>query len=155
MPKPSKMLKYFQNLEKEINKLHALMYAKIAPPPVAFLDREDLTLRKFCHDEVEPILDYLHAIFKVIQKDFPEDVQVMMNVFESMESELDETLKQNELLKNRLLEATLTHDVEKYSLMCSESKNDKLNDEIEKVKSESKDVYENLLKRIKILENDF
>ncbi|GJY65992.1 hypothetical protein Tco_0468230 [Tanacetum coccineum] len=82
------------------------------------------------------------------------DVQVMINVFESMESDLDETLKQNELLNDRLLEATLTHDVEKYVLMYSESKDDNVNVEIEKVKSESKDVQENLLKRIKILENN-
>nr|GEW18207.1 uncharacterized mitochondrial protein AtMg00810-like [Tanacetum cinerariifolium] len=106
-------------------------------------------------EKVEPILDYLHAIFKVIQKEFSKDVQVMMNFFKSMKSELDETMKQNKHLKNQLLEATLTHDVEKYGLMCSESQNDNLNDEIEKVKRESKDVQENLLKRIKILENDF
>ncbi|GKD46865.1 hypothetical protein Tco_1271510 [Tanacetum coccineum] len=91
----------------------------------------------------------------IIQKEFPEDVQVMMNVFESMESELDETLKQNELLNDRLLEATLTHDVEKCVLIHSETKNDNLSVEIEKIQNESKDVQENLLKRIKILENDF
>ncbi|GJZ60946.1 retrotransposable element Tf2 [Tanacetum coccineum] len=39
--------------------------------------------------------------------------------------------------------------------MCSESKNDNLNYEIEKVKSESIDIQENLLKWIKISENDF
>ncbi|GKB00892.1 hypothetical protein Tco_0828936 [Tanacetum coccineum] len=84
-----------------------------------------------------------------------EDVQEMMNVFESMESELCEKLKRNELLNDRLLEATLTHDVEKYVLLHSETMNDNLNVEIEKVKIESKDVQENLLKRIKIIENDF
>ncbi|GKB59484.1 hypothetical protein Tco_0915670 [Tanacetum coccineum] len=62
--------------------------------------------------------------------EFPKDVQVMMNVFESMESELDDTLKQNKLLNDRLLEATLTHDVEKCVLMHSESKNDNLSVEI-------------------------
>ncbi|GJX10986.1 hypothetical protein Tco_0200845 [Tanacetum coccineum] len=66
----------------------------------------------------------------VIQKEFPEDVQVMMNVFESMKSELDETLKQNVLLKDRLLEGTLIHDVEKYVLMHYKTKNDDLNVEI-------------------------
>ncbi|GKD58890.1 hypothetical protein Tco_1296399 [Tanacetum coccineum] len=90
-------------------------------------------------EKVKPILDYLHAIFKVIQKEFPKDVQVMMNVFEGMESETDETLEQNELLKDRVLEATLTHNVEKCVLMCYESKNDNLNDEIEKVNCETKD----------------
>ncbi|GJT37330.1 hypothetical protein Tco_0937195 [Tanacetum coccineum] len=130
MPKPSEILKYFQNLENEISKLHALLDAKTALRRVAFVDLEDLVLRNFCYNEVEPILDYLHVIFKVIQKEFPEDVQVMMNVFESMKSELDETLKQNVLLKDRLLEATLIHDVEKYVLMHSKTKNDDLNVEI-------------------------
>ncbi|GJT84417.1 hypothetical protein Tco_1058759 [Tanacetum coccineum] len=65
--------------------------------------------------------------------------------------ELDETLKQNEILKEKLLEATLIHDVEKCVLMCLESTNDILNDEIKKVKSESKDVQENLLKLSRFL----
>ncbi|GJU77542.1 hypothetical protein Tco_1274612 [Tanacetum coccineum] len=79
-------------------------------------------------------------------KEFPEDVQVMMNVFELMESDLNERLKQNEILEDRLLEVTPNYDVERYVLMCSDSKNDNLNDEIEKVKRESIDIQENLLK---------
>ncbi|GJZ67171.1 zinc finger, CCHC-type containing protein [Tanacetum coccineum] len=145
MPKSSKMLRYFPNLEYEINNLHALLDAKTAPRRTTFLYHEDSTLRKL----VKLIFDYLHAIFKVIQKEFPEDVQVMINVFESMKSELDETLKQNELLKDRILEATLIHDVEKRVLMCYESMNDDLDVEIEKVKSESKDVQENLVAKLK------
>ncbi|GJU18989.1 hypothetical protein Tco_1146955 [Tanacetum coccineum] len=125
------------------------------PRGVAYMDREDSILRIFCYKEVKPILDYLHVIFIVLQKEFTEDVQEMMNVFESMESKLCEKLKRNELLNDRLLEATLTHDVEKYVLLHSEAMNDNLNVEIEKVKIESKDVQENLLKRIKIIENDF
>ncbi|GKA88551.1 hypothetical protein Tco_0810315 [Tanacetum coccineum] len=124
MPKPSKLQKYFQNLEAEIKILKKLVVANISIGGVAYVDREDSILRIFCYKE-------------------------------SMESELCETLKQNELLNDRLLEATLTHDVEKCVLIHSESKNDNLNVEIEKVKSESKDVQENLLKRIKIIENDF
>ncbi|GJY82548.1 hypothetical protein Tco_0495924 [Tanacetum coccineum] len=75
----------------------------------------------------------------------------MMDVFKSMESDLNATWKQNEILKNQLLEATLEHDVEKCVLMCLDSMNDDLTTEIEKVKRESIDVHENLHKRIKIL----
>ncbi|GKB78872.1 hypothetical protein Tco_0945767 [Tanacetum coccineum] len=50
--------------------------------------------------------------FQKDEKEFPEDVKVMMNVFESMESELDE-LNQNELLNDRLLEAILAEDTRK------------------------------------------
>ncbi|GJW84357.1 hypothetical protein Tco_0157502 [Tanacetum coccineum] len=77
------------------------------------------------------------------------------DVFESMESDLDATLKQNEILIDQLLEAILKHDVESCVLMCSDSMNDNLNDEIEKVKRDSIDVQENLLKRIKILKMIF
>ncbi|GJW55233.1 integrase, catalytic region, zinc finger, CCHC-type containing protein [Tanacetum coccineum] len=79
------------------------------------------------------------------KKEFPEEVQDMINVFESMESNLDATLKQNEI----------KHDVESCVLTCSDFMNINLHDEIEKVKMESIDVQENLLKRINILENDF
>ncbi|GKC91285.1 hypothetical protein Tco_1151934 [Tanacetum coccineum] len=79
----------------------------------------------------------------------------MMDVFESMESDLDATWKQNKILNDQLLEATLKHDIERCVLICNDFVNDNSLDEIEKVKWESIDVQENLLKRIKILENDF
>ncbi|GJQ99649.1 hypothetical protein Tco_0522634 [Tanacetum coccineum] len=88
----------------------------------------------------------MHTIFKAIQKAFPEDVRDMMNVFDSMESDLDATLRKSKILKGRLLEATLTHDVERCVLTYSDSMNNNLNDEIEKVKRESIDVQENLIK---------
>ncbi|GJT24406.1 integrase, catalytic region, zinc finger, CCHC-type containing protein [Tanacetum coccineum] len=68
--------------------------------------------------------------------------------------DLDATSKQNEILNDQLLEATLKHDVEKCELMCSDFVNVTLLDEIEKVKRESIDDQENLNKRIKILEYD-
>ncbi|GKB23606.1 retrovirus-related pol polyprotein from transposon TNT 1-94, partial [Tanacetum coccineum] len=40
------------------------------------------------------------------------DIKEMKDVFESTESELDELEKQNDLLKDQLLEASLKHDVE-------------------------------------------
>nr|GEU85160.1 hypothetical protein [Tanacetum cinerariifolium] len=40
-----------------------------------------------------------------------QDIKEMKDVFVSMESDLDETLKQNELLKDLLLEVTLAEDV--------------------------------------------
>ncbi|GJS60326.1 hypothetical protein Tco_0655110 [Tanacetum coccineum] len=78
----------------------------------------------------------------------------MMDVFESMESDLDATMQQNEIFKDQLFEATFKHDVEKCVLMCFGSMDDDLTAEIEKVKRESNDVQENLHKRIKILEYD-
>ncbi|GKA68255.1 hypothetical protein Tco_0768172 [Tanacetum coccineum] len=60
--------------------------------------------------------DKISALEKEIddlQLNFPEEVKTMMDVFESMESDLDATWKQNEILNDQLLEATLKYDVEK------------------------------------------
>ncbi|GKE99026.1 hypothetical protein Tco_0022377, partial [Tanacetum coccineum] len=119
---------------------------KIATKSIFFKNHEDTILSRFCYDVVKSILDYLHTIFKSIQTEFPKEVKVMIDVLYSMESDLDETLRQNEILNDRLLEAILKHDVESCVLMCSNSMNNNLNDEIEKVKRESINIQENLLK---------
>ncbi|GKE97439.1 hypothetical protein Tco_0020790 [Tanacetum coccineum] len=75
---------------------------------------------------------------------YPEK-EAFQNFVISMESELSETLKQNELLNDRLLEATLTHDIVKCVLIHPESRNDTLSVEIEKIQYESKEIQENLL----------
>ncbi|GKB69302.1 integrase, catalytic region, zinc finger, CCHC-type containing protein [Tanacetum coccineum] len=72
----------------------------------------------------------------------------------SVESDLDATWKQNEILNDQLFEATLKHDIVRCVLMCNDFLNNNLLDEIEKVKRVSIDVQENLHKRIKILEYD-
>ncbi|GJR74931.1 hypothetical protein Tco_0087296 [Tanacetum coccineum] len=115
-------------------------------------NHEDTISSQFYYDEVKPIVDYLHTVLKSIQTEFPEEVKVMMDVFDLMESDLDKTMRQNEILNDRLLEAILKHDVESCVLMCSDSMNDNLKDEIEKDKRDSIYVQDNLLKQIKILE---
>ncbi|GJU23331.1 hypothetical protein Tco_1156673 [Tanacetum coccineum] len=63
----------------------------------------------------------------------PIEVKEMMDVFVSMESDLDETLKQNKLLKDRLLEVTLAEDVKNLVInSCVEIRNKNLQDEIER-----------------------
>ncbi|GJY43003.1 hypothetical protein Tco_0431216 [Tanacetum coccineum] len=65
----------------------------------------------------------------------------MKDVFVSVEDDLDETLKQNEFLKDRLLEASLAEDVKNPVITsCVEIRNKDLHDEIERISKESKDV---------------
>ncbi|GJY27078.1 hypothetical protein Tco_0401804 [Tanacetum coccineum] len=65
----------------------------------------------------------------------------MKDVFVSVENDLDETLKQNEFLKDRLLEASLAEDVKNLVITsCVEIRNKDLHDEIERISKESKDV---------------
>ncbi|GKF33129.1 hypothetical protein Tco_0106329 [Tanacetum coccineum] len=65
----------------------------------------------------------------------------MKDVFVSVENDLDETLKQNELLKDQILEASLAEDVKNLVItFCVEIRNKDLHDEIERILKESKDV---------------
>ncbi|GJX96140.1 hypothetical protein Tco_0351938 [Tanacetum coccineum] len=74
--------------------------------------------------------------------------------FESTESELDEQEKQNDLLKDQLLEASLKHDVELCVLLNHECVDKILSDELDQVKKKSFEIQEGLQSRIKILEKD-
>ncbi|GJV47196.1 hypothetical protein Tco_1437408 [Tanacetum coccineum] len=65
----------------------------------------------------------------------------MKDVFVSVENDLDETLKQNEFLKDRLLEAFLAEDVKNLVITsCVEIRNKDLHDEIKRISKESKEV---------------
>ncbi|GJX70530.1 hypothetical protein Tco_0307701 [Tanacetum coccineum] len=72
---------------------------------------------------------------------FKRDVKEMKDVFISVENDLDETFKQNELLKDRLLEASLAEDIKNLVITsCMEIRNKDLHDETERISKESKDV---------------
>ncbi|GJW98136.1 hypothetical protein Tco_0179944 [Tanacetum coccineum] len=146
MPSLSKPMKHFHQMEIEFKKLFTILEISSTPKSISFKSREDKLLHDFCCNEVKPIFNDLHSFFKILQKEFPEEVKTMMDVFELMESDLDATWKQNEILNDQLLEATLKHEIEKCVLMCNDFVNDNLLDEIEKVKRESIDVQENLQK---------
>ncbi|GJX94013.1 hypothetical protein Tco_0348599 [Tanacetum coccineum] len=65
----------------------------------------------------------------------------MKDVFVSVENDLDETFKQNELLKDQLLEASLAEDIKNLVITsCVEIRNKDLHDETERISKESKDV---------------
>ncbi|GJV68999.1 retrovirus-related pol polyprotein from transposon TNT 1-94 [Tanacetum coccineum] len=78
----------------------------------------------------------------------------MKDVFESTESDLCETWKQNELLKDQLLEATLKHEIECCVLLSHECVDNNMQDEIEKVQRDSIEIQDGMQKWINILEND-
>ncbi|GKA88926.1 hypothetical protein Tco_0810738 [Tanacetum coccineum] len=65
----------------------------------------------------------------------------MKDIFVSVENDLDETFKQNEFLKDQLLEASLAEDVKNLVITtCMEIRNTDLHDETERISQESKDV---------------
>ncbi|GKD22416.1 hypothetical protein Tco_1224119 [Tanacetum coccineum] len=83
----------------------------------------------------------------------------MIDIFDSMESELDETLKKNDIFDkahHRLLEVSLAQNIEiLVTHLCLENENENVRKENEKHVKEINNVQESLLNRIEILENDF
>ncbi|GJU27678.1 retrovirus-related pol polyprotein from transposon TNT 1-94 [Tanacetum coccineum] len=91
--------------------------------------------------EMNPIVQKLYLYFILFQNRFKKDVKGMKDVFVSVKNDLDETFKQNEILKDRLLEASLAEDIKNLGITsCVEIRNKDLHDEIERISKESKDV---------------
>ncbi|GJY51039.1 hypothetical protein Tco_0441886 [Tanacetum coccineum] len=68
-------------------------------------------IQKICkrdEKEMNPIIQKLYFYFILFQNQVKNDVKEMNDVFVSVENDLDETFKQNELLKDRSLDASLT-----------------------------------------------
>ncbi|GJV53424.1 hypothetical protein Tco_1449165 [Tanacetum coccineum] len=117
------------------------------------------SLREFYKTDVISMSDSLSINLKELQQELIDEVQEMMNIFESMEQKVAEKSPKENILQNeidRLLEVSLTSEIRYYVLISIEKqKNKMLRNELEKSSSDSKDIQANLLKKIKILENDF
>ncbi|GJY57677.1 retrovirus-related pol polyprotein from transposon TNT 1-94 [Tanacetum coccineum] len=94
-----------------------------------------------------------------IKEELIEEVQEMLNIFDTMEQKVNEKSLTENILQNeidRILEASLTSEIRNCVLLSVEQqKHELLKVELEKSASDLRDVQANLLKRIKILENDF
>ncbi|GKD62739.1 hypothetical protein Tco_1300248, partial [Tanacetum coccineum] len=102
-------------------------------------------IQKICkrdEKEMNPIVQKLYFYFILFQNRFKKDVKEMNDVFVSVENNFDETFKQNELLKDRLLEASLAEDIKNLVITSCvlEIRNKDLHDEINRISKESKDV---------------
>ncbi|GJY99759.1 retrovirus-related pol polyprotein from transposon TNT 1-94 [Tanacetum coccineum] len=105
-------------------------------------------------NQVKPIVNELQFYFEFFRKLFQRDIKEMKDVFESTESELCEIKKQNDFLKDQLLEASLRHEVEISVLLNHECVDNSLHAEIEQIKKNSIEIQEGLQAKIKILEKD-
>ncbi|GJY16600.1 retrovirus-related pol polyprotein from transposon TNT 1-94 [Tanacetum coccineum] len=89
---------------------------------------------------------------KEIKEKLIEEVQEMLNIFESMEKQVAEKSSKETILENeidRLLEVSLTSEIRDCMLLSVEKqKNELLKVELEKSSNDSKDIQANLLKRI-------
>ncbi|GJZ09788.1 integrase, catalytic region, zinc finger, CCHC-type containing protein [Tanacetum coccineum] len=91
---------------------------------------------------------------KPILAPMPKDIKEVKDVFDSTETDLSATWKQNELLNDQLLEAKLKHEIECCLLLSHECVNNNVQDEIEKIQRESIEIQEERQNRINILKND-
>ncbi|GJW69522.1 hypothetical protein Tco_0126439 [Tanacetum coccineum] len=96
---------------------------------------------EFCQKQVKPIINELKVYFDDFQNLFQSDIKEMKDAFEQNDVYLDEIENQNDLLKDQLLEASLTEDIKNLVITsCVEIRNKDLHDEIERISKESKDV---------------
>ncbi|GJR25282.1 integrase, catalytic region, zinc finger, CCHC-type containing protein [Tanacetum coccineum] len=105
-------------------------------------------------NQLKPIVNELQFYFEFFKTLFQRDIKEMKDVFESTESELCELEKQNDFLKDQLLEVSLKHEVELSVLLNHECVDNSLHAKIEQLKKKSIEIQEGLQARIKILKKD-
>ncbi|GJR28515.1 hypothetical protein Tco_1104747 [Tanacetum coccineum] len=154
MPSESPLIKELDKIEGCFEKLSVLIQQNCKRASIFYTSPAEIQINEFCQDQVKPILNELKVYLDFFRNLFQRDIKEMKDVFESTESELDELEKQNDLLKDQLLEASLKHDVELCVLLNHECIDKILNAELQQVKKKSFEIQEGLQARIKILEKD-
>ncbi|GJW40323.1 ribonuclease H-like domain-containing protein [Tanacetum coccineum] len=101
----------------------------------------------------------LYKTLSETKEELIEEVQKMLNIFMTVEQKVNEKSPTYFLLQNeidRILEVSLTSEIRDCVLLLVEQqKHELFKVELEKSSSDSKDIQANLLRRIKILENNF
>ncbi|GJR21173.1 hypothetical protein Tco_0969700 [Tanacetum coccineum] len=110
MPSANPMLVDLNEMENVFKKLFELLEKNYKRESIFYTSKEELRLIDVCV-EAKLILREWHVYFEVFQNRFKRDVKEMKDVFVSVENDLDETFKQNVLLKDQLLEASLAEDI--------------------------------------------
>ncbi|GKA74784.1 hypothetical protein Tco_0781086 [Tanacetum coccineum] len=105
MPSANPMLVDLNKIENVFKTLFELLQMNSKLESIFYTSLEEIRLTNFCQQEVKPILHELHLHFEIFQKRFLRDIKEMKDIFDSTENDLCETSKQNELLKEQLLEA--------------------------------------------------
>ncbi|GKE63221.1 hypothetical protein Tco_1513588 [Tanacetum coccineum] len=154
MPSTNPILVDLNQMENDFQKLFELLENTSKRESIFYTSPEEIWLNEFCQQQLKLILYELQFKLEIFRKIFLKDIKEMKDVFESTKSDLSETWKQNELLKDQLLEATLKHEIECCVLLSHERVDNNMKDEIEKVQTDSIKIQEGMQKQINILEND-
>ncbi|GKA12838.1 hypothetical protein Tco_0692384 [Tanacetum coccineum] len=160
IPKESKLLKMFEKMGLAINNLQTRIDVTLLEDRKRrWMSDSQNSLREFYKTDVIPMSESLSTTLKELQQELIDEVQEMLNIFELMEQKVVEKSRKENVLQtdiDQLLEVSLTREIRDCVILSvQEQKNEMLRNELEKSSSDSKDIQANLLKRIKILENDF
>ncbi|GJS62096.1 hypothetical protein Tco_0656880 [Tanacetum coccineum] len=154
MPSELPLINKLFNIKVRFEKLFLLIKQNGKRASMFYTSKEEISLNDFCRDQVKPVLNELLDYFDGFQNLFQRDIKEMKDAFEQNDVYLDEIERQNDLLKDQLLEASLKHDIELCVLLNHECVDKSLHDELEKVKKKSLEFQEGLKARIKILKKD-
>ncbi|GKC08566.1 hypothetical protein Tco_1000176 [Tanacetum coccineum] len=154
MPSESPLIIELDKIKNYFQKLSELIQKNCKRASIFYTSPEEIQLNDFCQDQVKPIVNELQFYFEFFRTLFQRDIKEMKVVFESTESELCELEKQNDFLKDQLLEASLKHKVELSVLLNHECVDNSLHAEIEQIIKKSIEIQEDFQARIKILEKD-
>ncbi|GJR24041.1 retrovirus-related pol polyprotein from transposon TNT 1-94 [Tanacetum coccineum] len=160
MPNESRLLKKIDKLGDALSGFYTnINKTLLKDAERRWLSDSQNELREFYKTDVIPMSRSLYMNLQNIKEELIEEVQEMLNIFESMEQRVNEkspteTLLQKEI--DRLLEVSLTSEIRDCVLLsAAKQTHDLLKDELEKSSNDSKEIQANLLHIIKILENDF
>ncbi|GJY45989.1 hypothetical protein Tco_0435052 [Tanacetum coccineum] len=113
MPSESPLIIQLDKMKNCFQTLSELIQKNCKRASIFYTTPEEIQLNDFCQDQVKPIVNELQFYFEFFRKLFQRDIKEMKEVFESTESKLCEIEKQNDFLKDQLVEASLKHEMEK------------------------------------------
>ncbi|GJR36303.1 hypothetical protein Tco_1211987 [Tanacetum coccineum] len=154
MPSESPLIIELDKINICFQRLTELIQKNCKRASIFYTSLEEIQLNDFFQDQLKPIVNELQFYFEFFKTLFKGDIKEMKDVFESTESELCKLEKQNDFLKDQLLEVSLKHEVELSVLLNHECVDNSLHAEIEQLKKKSIEIQEGLQARIKILEKD-
>ncbi|GJV29647.1 hypothetical protein Tco_1386095 [Tanacetum coccineum] len=112
MPSESPLIIELDKIKNCFQRLSELIQKNCKRASIFYTSPEEIQLNDFCQDQLKPIVNELQFYFEFFKTLFQRDIKEMKDVFESTESELCELEKQNDFLKDQLLEVSLKHEVE-------------------------------------------
>ncbi|GKC24917.1 hypothetical protein Tco_1027067 [Tanacetum coccineum] len=141
MPSELPLINELFNIKVGFEKLSLLIHQNSKRESIFYTSKAEIERNDFCQKKVKPLLNELQVYFDDFQNLFQRDIKEMKDAFEQNDVYLDEIENQNDLLKDQLLEASLTEDIKNLVITsCVEIRNKDLHDEIERISKESKDV---------------